>query len=168
MKCKDVERLILDMSEGEENKYKIEEIKHHISHCSKCATLEDDLKNIRDYLLKMPFPIPAEEFFEKTRALCNSEIGKISLPEKRLIRPPIPKYIWAAFSTLLILTGVLMLPLGIEISVEEPLSFQTIGVLIILVRNLVMLFFAPVLIHKIRFRKKDFVNGFMPTGSSQA
>ncbi len=115
------------------------------------AILEEDLSEIRTHLHEVPIQMPANEFFEHTRALCHV----------RLARPPIPKFIWAAFGALLVLSGILMSPLAREISSDQPLSFPTIGVLILLLQNLLMLFFAPVLIQKFRFRKKDLINGFI-------
>jgi hypothetical protein len=115
------------------------------------ATLEDDLSEIRIHLHEAPIQMPSNEFFERTRILCHA----------RLARPPIPKFIWVAFAALLVLSGILMSPLAREISLDQPLSFPMIGVLILLVQNLLMLFFAPVLIQKFRFRKKNLMNGFI-------
>jgi hypothetical protein len=98
----------------------------------------------------MPIPIPSTEFFEQTRSLCHARLRKSS----------IPKFIWVAFAILLSLTGVLMLPLAREIGLDQPLSLPTIGVLILVLQNLLMLFFTPVLIQKFRFRKRDLMNGF--------
>jgi len=121
---------------------------------SERATLEDDLSEIRTHLQELPIPMPSDEFFEQTRSLCHAKLGRSS----------IPKFIWAAFAALLILTGILMLPLAREIGLNQPLSLPTIGVLILVFQNLLMLFFTPVLIQKfrfIRFIRKDPKNGFI-------
>jgi hypothetical protein len=115
------------------------------------ATLEDDLQKIRTHLQDVPIPMPSDEFFEQTRSLCHARLGRSS----------IPRFIWVAFSALLVLTGVLMLPLAKEIGLDQPLSLPTIGVLILVLQNLLMLFFTPVLIQKFRFRKTDLNNGFI-------
>lgn len=112
------------------------------------ATLEDDLSEIRTHLQEVPTLEPSDEFFEQTRSLCHAKLGRSS----------IPKFIWAAFGALLILTGILMLPLAREIGLDQPLSFPVIGVLILVLQNLLMLFFTPVLIQKFRFRKKELMN----------
>ena len=117
----------------------------------KNATLEEDLIKIRTHLHEVPIQMPSDEFFEQTRALCHA----------KLVRSSIPKFIWVAFGALLILSGILMSPLAREIRLDQPLSFPTIGVLILLLQNLLMLFFAPVLIQKFRFRKKDLMNAFI-------
>jgi hypothetical protein len=118
---------------------------------SESATLEDDLSEIRTHLQDVPIPMPSDEFFEQTRSLCHAKLGRSS----------IPRFIWAAFAALLILTGILMLPLAKEIGMDQPLSLPTVGVLILVLQNLLMLFFTPVLIQKFRFRKKDAMNGFV-------
>jgi hypothetical protein len=118
---------------------------------SESATLEGDLSEIRTHLQEVSIPMPSDEFFEQTRSLCHAQLGRSS----------IPKFIWAAFAALLFLTGILMLPLAREIGLDQPLSLPTIGVLILVLQNLLMLFFTPVLIQKFRFRKKESMNGFI-------
>ena len=115
------------------------------------VTLEDDLSEIRTHLQEVPIPMPSDEFFEQTRSLCHARLGRSS----------IPKFIWAAIGVLLLLTGILMLPLAREIGLDQPLSFPVIGVLILVLQNLLMLFFTPVLIQKFRFRKKEPMNGLL-------
>ena len=158
MKCKDVERMIMDLSEENLGKDQMEEIQRHVSGCARCARLEGELREIRIHLQKIPSLIPSEKFFEHTRRLCHAKLNA----------PSVPKFIWGAFATLLVLTSVLMLPLARELMQDQPLSFPTLSILILMVQNLVMLFFAPVLIQRFRIRKKDFTNGFMSSGPHQA
>jgi hypothetical protein len=115
------------------------------------AVLEEDLKEIRIHLKEVPIPMPSDEFFEKTRSLCHAKLKRTS----------VPNFIWAAFAALLVLTAILVMPLAKEIGLDQPLSFPTIGVLILVFQNLLMLFFTPVVIQKFRFKKKDSVNGFV-------
>jgi len=158
MRCKDVERMMMDLSEENLGKDQIEEIQQHVSGCARCASLEDDLRKIRLHLQKISPLIPSEDFFEHTRKLCHAKLNA----------PSIPKYIWGAFAALLVLTGVLMLPLARELIQDQPLSFPAVSILILMIQNLMMLFFAPVLIQRFRLRKKDLMNGFMPSGPHQA
>jgi len=115
------------------------------------AALEDDLSEIRAHLQATPVQMPSDEFYEQTRAKCHAKLARTS----------VPRFIWAAFGALLLLSGILMSPLAREVRLDQPLSFPTIGVLILLLQNLLMLFFAPVLIQKFQFRKKDLMNGFI-------
>lgn len=158
MRCKDVEHMIMDLSEENLGKDQIEEIRQHVSSCARCSSLEDELRRIRLHLQKIPPLIPSAEFFEHSRKLCHAKLNA----------PSIPKFIWGAFAALLVLTGVLMLPLARELMQDQPLSFPTVSILILMIQNLVTLFFAPILIQRFRIRKKDFMNGFMPSGRYQA
>lgn len=149
MNCDDV--AILLACEDDLDQDKRQEIERHISCCQQCAVFETDVKRIRGHCQKIVVPIPSDEFFENTRFLCHAKLQRSS----------IPKYIWIALGALLILTGILMLPLAMEIMADRPLSFPAIGLLFLLLQNLLMLFFAPVLIKKIRFQKKDLINGLI-------
>ncbi len=146
MNCDDVE--ILLSSEDDLEQDNRQAIIRHLSHCARCAAFASDLQKIRTYLHEEPIQMPSAEFFEKTRVMCHVRIKKSS----------IPKVIWIAFGILLILTGVLMLPLAREIWVDQPLSFPMISVMILLLQNLLMLFFTPVLIQRFRSRKKARMN----------
>ena len=151
MKCDDVELWLLLMDKEDCKQGQRQEIKRHLSCCSRCASLESDMQKIRDRLREVAIPKPSDEFFENTRILCHTKLRRSS----------IPKYIWIALGALLVLTGVLMLPLAKEIMADRPLSFPVIGVLILVLQNLLMLFFTPVLIKKFRVQKKDQMNGFI-------
>jgi hypothetical protein len=146
MNCEDIEILLSIEDDLEQDKS--QEVAQHLSQCAKCAAFSSDLQKIRTYLHEEFIQMPSDEFFGKTRVLCHARIGRSS----------IPKFIWIAFGVLLILTGVLMLPLAREIWVDQPLSFPMISVMILLLQNLLMLFFTPVLIQKFRSRKKAPMN----------
>jgi len=168
MRCKDAERLMLDFNEEVLDGETIEKIKHHVAGCPKCATLEEDMKKIRISLQQMPFQTASEEFLEQTRAQCHAILAKPLIAKSKGLRPSIPWWIWAAFSALLVLTGVLMLPLAGGVDLAQPLDFPKIGVIILVLQNLVMLFFTPVLLQKIRFPKDRYKNDFMPSGPHEA
>jgi len=163
MKCKDIERLVIESSEDELSAEDLSRIKQHILHCSKCAQLEDDLKKIRIFLKKTVTPTPPVELVRQTQLICHAEIkafkagvNKISgLSSSRLI----PKYMWAALITLITLTVILFSPLLTEFNLERPLSFQAVVVLFLMIQNAGMLFFAPVLIRKYRSTNRSLVIG---------
>lgn len=148
MNCEDI--AILLSSEDALDQKNRQEVERHISRCEKCAAFASDLQRMRTHLRKMSEVMPSDEFFEQTRSLCHARIKRSS----------VPKYIWAALAALLVLTGILVLPLAREIGLDQPLSLPTVGVLILVLQNLLMLFFTPVLIQKFRFRKKVPMNGF--------
>jgi len=163
MKCKDIERLVIESSEDERSAEDLSRIKQHILHCSKCAQLEDDLKKIRVFLKKTVMPTPPPELVRQTQLMCHTEIKALKagvkkfsgLSSSRLI----PKYIWAALGSLITLTVILLSPLLTEFNLEQPLSFQTAVVLFLMIQNAGMLFFAPVLIRKYRSTNRSLVIG---------
>ncbi len=163
MKCKNIERLVIESSEDELSVEDLSLIKQHILHCSKCAQLEDDLKKIRVFLKKTALPATPAELVRQTQLMCHTEIKALKagvekfsgLYSSRLI----PKYIWAALIGLITLTMIFLSPLLTEFNLELPLSFQTVVVLFLMIQNAGMLFFAPVLIRKYRSANRSLVIG---------
>lgn len=161
MKCKDIERLVIESSKDELSAEDLSRIKQHILHCSKCAQLEDDLKKIRIFLKKTAPPSPPVELVRQTQLMCHTEINAFKagvkkfpgLSSSRLI----PKYMWAALIMLITLTVILFSPLLTEFNLEQPLSFQAVVVLFLMIQNAGMLFFAPVLIRKYRSTNRSLV-----------
>jgi anti-sigma factor RsiW len=163
MKCKDIEHLVIESSKDELSAEDLSRIKQHILHCSKCAQLEDDLKKIRIFLKKTAPPSPPVELVRQTQLMCHTEINAFKagvkkfpgLSSSRLI----PKYMWAALIMLITLTVILFSPLLTEFNLEQPLSFQAVVVLFLMIQNAGMLFFAPVLIRKYRSTNRSLVIG---------
>ncbi|NOR53920.1 MAG: hypothetical protein GQ536_07525 [Candidatus Aminicenantes bacterium] len=163
MKCKDIERLVIESSKDELSAEDLSRIKQHILHCSKCAQLEDDLKKIRVFLKKTAPPPPPVKLVRQTQLMCHTEINAFKagvkkfpgLSSSRLI----PKYMWAALIMLITLTVILFSPLLTEFNLEQPLSFQAVVVLFLMIQNAGMLFFAPVLIRKYRSTNRSLVIG---------
>ena len=163
MKCKDIERLVIESSKDELSAEDLSRIKQHILHCSKCVQLEDDLKKIRTFLKKTVRPAPPVELVRKTQLICHAEIKAFKagvkknsgLSSSRLI----PKYMWAALIMLITLTVILFSPLLTEFNLEPPLSFQAVVVLFLMIQNAGMLFFTPVLIRKYRSTNRSLVTG---------
>ncbi len=163
MKCKDIERLVIESSKDELSAEDLSRIKQHILHCSKCAQLEDDLRKIRIFLKKTAPPTPPVELVRQTQLMCHTEIKALKagvkkfpgLSSSRLI----PKYMWAALIMLITLTVILFSPLLTEFNLERPLSFQTVVVLFLMIQNAGMLFFTPVLIRKYRSTNRSLVTG---------
>jgi hypothetical protein len=151
MRCKDFERLILSLHDEGLDDHTSEKLKHHKAVCPRCAAFEDDLEKVRVSLRCLPFQTPSEEFFEQTRSRCHAVLGRPARAGRKFLRPSIPRWIWAAFSVLLGLTGVLMLPLAGGIDFSQPLTFPKLAVVILALQNLVMLFFSPLLLQRIRF-----------------
>jgi len=154
MKCKDVERWFVAVSEESPEEDKLAQVEEHVAHCAECICFEEDLKKIRLLIQKTKAPVPSEELIDRTRLMCHAamktphstEIGFIS----RIKAASIPAYIWLALVFLVVLTVILMLPLLKELAAEDILSLQAVVTLSLMIQNAVMLFFAPLILRKFR------------------
>lgn len=154
MRCKDIERLIVDASEGGLSKEEIRSIEDHVSSCVKCARLQEELEGIRVCLRNSSRPILSDELIQKTRELCYAEMDSLRrAPQKsehRTSSHPIPKLIWAAISSLIVITAFLLLPFIRDIEMEQTFSFPAVVVIFLIIQNAAMLFFTPVILRKFR------------------
>jgi anti-sigma factor RsiW len=154
MRCKNIERLIVDASEGGLSQAELRTIEDHVSSCTKCARLQEELEGIRVCLRNSSKPVLPENLAQKTRELCFAEIESLqSAPQKseRLIPShSIPKLIWAAIVSLILITGCLLLPFIRDLELEQTLSFPAAVVLFLIIQNAAMLFFTPVILRKFR------------------
>jgi anti-sigma factor RsiW len=165
MKCKDIERLIIDFKEEELSAEELSAVEEHVERCARCASLRGDLGKIRVYLKRMPRPVLSAELAARTQSMCQVELGSrlLSKAKTNARNHPrsIPKLIWAALFSLTILTSILVLVLLKDFDLKLPLSPQTVVVLTLMVQNAGMLFFAPIMIRKFSSDNKNFRLGSM-------
>ena len=153
MRCKDIERLIVDASEGGLSQEEIRGIEQHVSSCAKCACFQEDLEGIRVCLKNTSAPELPDAFLQKTRELCYEEIRSLAATQKvgyRTGNHSIPKLIWTAIASLIVSTGFLLLPLIRDLELEQTFSFPAVVVLFLIIQNAAMLFFTPVILRKFR------------------
>jgi len=160
MKCKDIERLIIYSSGEDLSSEELSEIEQHVSECSKCVRFKEELEKIRLCLEEMPTLEPPAKLAKKTQLMCHARMKTLPLHAKRnaaqaiLIR--IPKPIWIALFSLVVLTVIWIFSLLEDFKLDQPLSFQTMAVLFLMIQNAAMLLFAPILIRKYRVKTQDF------------
>jgi hypothetical protein len=154
MRCKDIERLIVDASEGGLNQEGIRAIEDHVSSCIKCARLQEELEGIRVCLRNSSKPVLPDDLAKKTQELCYAEMESLQItPQKSEHHVPshsIPKLIWAAIAFLILITGFLLLPFIRDLELEQTLSFPAAVVLFLIIQNAAMLFFTPLILRKFR------------------
>lgn len=158
MRCKHIERLIIASSDEELSPEEVKAVEEHMLDCAQCAQLRDDLKKIWMDMKAIPKPVLPPELAEKTRQRCYAELKKQSEARKSaLLTPPspIPIYVWAVLIAVTFLTMFITIPVISEIKLDEPLTFKSAAVLMLIIQNAVMLFFAPILIRKYRSKKQD-------------
>jgi hypothetical protein len=165
MKCKDIERLVIESSSERQDRSRMAEVEKHIEHCAACARLKEDLENMRNVLERMPQrPLP-EDLDKKTYQMCRAEL-KTLLAEGKPARVwswsrSIPTYIKVALISLLVLTVLWTASLLRDFRLEESLSVSTIIVLSLIIQNAMMLLFAPLLLRRFRSKKSQFENLFL-------
>ncbi len=153
MRCKDIERLIVDTSEGGLSQEEIRGIDQHVSSCAKCTRFQEELKGIRVCLKNTSVPDLPDALVQRTRELCYEEIRSFAAAQKVgdcTGNHSIPKLIWTAIASLIVSTGLLLLPLIRDLELEQTFSFPAVVVLFLIIQNAAMLFFTPVIIQKFR------------------
>ncbi len=153
MRCKDIERLIVDASEGGLSQEEIRGIDQHVSSCAKCTRFQEELKGIRVCLKNTSVPDLPDALVQRTRELCYEEIRSFAAAQKVgdcTGNHSIPKLIWTAIASLIVSTGLLLLPLIRDLELEQTFSFPAVVVLFLIIQNAAMLFFTPVIIQKFR------------------
>lgn len=158
MKCKDIERLIIYSSEEDLSSEELSEIEQHVSECSRCVRFRGDLEKIRLCLEKMATIEPPNELAKQTQLMCHAKMKTLPLHAKRnaaqVLLTRIPKPIWIALFSLVALTLIWTFSFVEDFNIGQPLSFQTMAVLFLMIQNAAMLFFAPILIRKYRVKNQ--------------
>jgi hypothetical protein len=159
MRCKDIERLIIDASDEDLSAEELSAIEKHFARCALCARFQDDLEKIRMGVKTIPQPVLPPDLAQKTRLRCQAEISQQPAAGARISKlipsEPIPKYVWAVLLPLILLTVFLLAPTLKEIRLDQTLTFTSVVALTIIIQNAVMLLFAPILIRGRRWKKKD-------------
>ena len=159
MRCKDIERLIIDSSDEDLSQEELTAIEKHVARCASCARFRDDLEKIRMGVKVMPQPIVPPDLAQKTRLRIQTEMGREPAAATKIeqLTPsePIPKYVWVALIPLIFLTLILIIPAFKEIRLDQTLTFTSVVAFTIIIQNAVMLLFAPILIRRYRGKKQD-------------
>ena len=159
MRCKDVERLILEVSERsleEEERIIIEE---HTQLCPACASFRESLGEIRSALNNIPAPPLPQDMEERTRMRCYAEMRSqrdISTSRSPLTRAAqIPGLIWGALIFLTVITVIIVVPQARDLRIDQSMSFADIAALSLILQNAVMLILAPLVLRKFGQKSQD-------------
>lgn len=159
MRCKDIEHLIIDLSEKDLSPEELSALEQHIANCTHCARFQDDLNKIRMCIKTIPLLHPSPDLVKKTRMRCYAEISPQNATTTEIApqtsSDPIPILLWAALFSLILLTVIVVVPALKDIILNKPLSFPSAAVLTLMIQNAVMLVFAPILLRKLRWKKQD-------------
>jgi hypothetical protein len=158
MSCRKMEKWIIESSEEDLSPEKLSELRQHLSHCTRCARFKEDLQKIRIGLNELPSPLPSVELERRTRLMCQTALNHLKKAERKatLLIPlsPLPKTVWAALILIIILTSIWALPSLKQFPLDQTSSFHAWMVLGIIIQNVTMLIFSPLLLRKHRWRKQ--------------
>ncbi len=156
MRCKQAEKLIIVLSQTELSPTIMAELDAHVFNCPKCSSFKEKLQWIHLEIHQIKTPEPSKELLEKTSALCHDELIEQSemyvFENYRPCAIRIPKFIWVAFATLFLLTIAWAVPVIREVIKSQIITRQAIIVMLIIIQNLMMLIFSPVLLRTLKLK----------------
>lgn len=156
MKCKQAEKLIIEWSQTGLDPLNKAKLDAHILSCPKCSSFSEHLYKIHRGINKMKAPEPSMKLLEKTSALCHRELMRqsrvFSFENSRQLTAKTPKLIWTALGASLVLIIVWAFPILKEFVNEQIITQRTIYVITIIIQNILMLFFAPVLLRSMKLK----------------
>ena len=158
MRCKGYEHKLIKASDRELSPEELLQMEKHTDHCFACMRFQDDLNKIRLSIKQILSPSLSMELDERTKDLCLEESKNRDRSNRHSLHKnwiPIPGFIWAALLILTALTVIILFPVIKDFKMELPLSRKTVAVLILLMQNAVMLFFAPIILRKYQPQEKQ-------------
>ena len=152
MRCRKVEKLLVEISEGDVDKDTRVKVEQHLSNCPNCRRFTESLNRMRDNLKQIQVETPSDDILQRTQALCHNELAKYVATQKAT--PTItPKFIWVILIALLTLTQIFIMPVFSGKVDIEHISFSEMLMLIMIIQNVTILFFVPILLKRIQLNK---------------
>jgi len=149
LRCRDVERLLLEREDGAFAAGEERLVEEHLRACAGCRGFTADRALIRGELTGVRWPEPPAELVSRTRRMLRRR-G----PERATAVPPA----WVLIS-LAAVTIITALWLAVSLADVTPdmtladLPLAALGAVLIIVQNAVMLFCAPVVLRAFRMRR---------------
>jgi len=154
MKCKQAEQWIIELSQTGLDPEIKDKLDHHVLHCSSCSRFKENFHWIHQGIPKINTPEPSAELLEKTIALCHDELiaqSEFFGFEKSRPKPAkITPFVRAAFAALLIVSLAWAVLVIREVVKSQTITIQAVLVIIIMIQNLFMLIFSPVLLRTLK------------------
>jgi len=151
MKCKAIERLILESEEhalgGDEKRL----VEAHLRECSGCRAFEAGRRTIREALkdfrrAELPRPLDL-----RTRRLCLEALGGSAAARKARI--PVP--VIAASILFSVLAAVWLTATLLDVAPGEPLPSGAWVAIVFIAQNALVLFLSPVILRAVRPSKTE-------------
>lgn len=149
MKCKQVEKAIID-SFGEKGVAALsDEIKNHIDQCKDCAGFLKNYQQLQTDFDSLSQPTLSERVAQTTLASCH---GELVLAENLVTaqKPKTPLFIWVLFAFSIVMTILWAFPVLKDYANDQVVTNNLIWLLVLISQNLMMLLFSPVLLRRFR------------------
>ena len=160
MRCQDFERLMLESGERELLREECLALEEHLETCTDCAAFRSFCGGLRSRLKEATGLTISAELSDSVRLLCRAELDFLSRSRpgqdfgRRAAAVP-----WPVLAALLVLTGltlVLLIPGLEDFRQSQKLTLGTALVLLVILQNALMLFFAPLLMRRDRISQYRF------------
>ena len=154
MRCKQAEKLLIEAAQIDLAPVIKTKLDAHILSCPKCASFSKNFEMIREGIENIKTPGPTMELLKMTGVLCHNELieqaeAVISESSHRLTTKT-PRLVWAALGAFVILTIVWAFPILKNLATDQTITQQTIVVIAIIIQNLIMLLFVPILFRSLK------------------
>ncbi len=157
MKCKQVEKIIVEEFQSDLDKTIKLKLEDHLSGCSNCMSFKENYYSLRLRVKKIETPSPSEEVTEQTKTLCYDEFLRqkeiILFADQKRQENETPLMVWFAFLVLLGLTLIWAFPVLKDYVEEQLVTKHTIYLVMIVVQNILALIYAPVLFRIFKVKK---------------
>jgi hypothetical protein len=160
MRCQDFERLMLESEERELLREECLALEKHQEICPDCAAFRSFWGGLRSRLKEATGPALSAELSDSVRLRCRAELDSLSRSRsgqdfgRRAAAVPWP--IWAALLVLTGLTLCFLIPGLAGFRQSQKLTLETALVLLVILQNALMLFFAPLLMRRGRLSQFHF------------
>jgi hypothetical protein len=152
MRCQDFERLMLESGERELLREERRALEEHLETCPDCAAFRSFRGGLRSRLREAAGPALSVELSNNVRLRCRAELNSLSRSRAGQDFGRRPAAVpWAVLAALLVLTGltlVFLIPGLEEFRQSQKLTLGTVLVLLVILQNALMLFFAPLLMRR--------------------
>ncbi|MBN2408748.1 MAG: zf-HC2 domain-containing protein, partial [Candidatus Aminicenantes bacterium] len=116
----------------------------HLEICPDCAAFRDFRESLRAVREKEPAPKLESRRVEEVRLRCHAELRRQTVRQ----RTGVPRPIWGAFGILTVITLGFFVPQIKEFFAAGEFTPEVGLLLVIILQNTVMLFFAPVIMRR--------------------
>ncbi len=157
MKCKQIEKAIIDSFEEKGVIALSDEIKNHIEQCEDCAGFIKNYQHSKTHFEVLPQPKPSESLVETTLAVCYEELAmaeKVAAPPQQKLKTPL--FIWVMFVFSIVMTILWAIPVLNDYANDQVVTNNLVWLSVIVIQNVLMLFFSPVLLRRFRMDVSEF------------